>query len=130
LNFPSAEQRQLMWSQFLNPLQFHEREIELLVDLSEGFSGSDIREVCLRLQRRRIASQRSPELKDAFQVLQNIAIGEGAERRFLAGLRGKDEHAVSTLLRQRNARLYSHSAIADLLGVSKATAFRRAKGAA
>ena len=66
-----------MWSQFLTPLQFQEREIELLVDLSEGFSGSDIHEVCLRLQRRRIASQKDPELKDAFQVLQNMAIGEG-----------------------------------------------------
>ncbi len=130
LNFPSQEERQRMWSQFLTPLQFQEREVELLVDLSDGFSGSDIREVCLRLQRRRIASQRDPELKDAFQVLQNMAIGEGAERRFLAGLRSKDEHAISTLLRQRNARLYSHSAIADLLGVSKATAFRRAKGVA
>ena len=130
LNFPSLDERQLMWSQFLTPLQFQEREIELLVDLSDGFSGSDIREVCLRLQRRRIASQKAPELKDAFQVLQNMAIGEGAERRFLAGLRSKDEHAISTLLRQRNARLYSHSAIADLLGISKATAFRRAKGVA
>jgi hypothetical protein len=130
LNFPSQDQRQLMWAQFLSPLQFQEREIELLVDLSDGFSGSDIREVCLRLQRRRIASQKAPELKDAFQVLQNMAIGEGAERRFLAGLRSKDEHAISTLLRQRNARLYSHSAIADLLGISKATAFRRAKGVA
>jgi len=130
LNFPSQDQRQLMWSQFLAPLQFQEREIELLVDLSDGFSGSDIREVCLRLQRRRIASQKDPELKDAFQVLQNMAIGEGAERRFLAGLGSKDEHAISTLLRQRNARLYSHSAIADLLGISKATAFRRAKGVA
>src|SRR5271167_940870 len=128
LSFPSQDERQLMWSQFLTPLHFQEREIELLVDLSDGFSGSDIREVCLRLQRRRIASQRNPELKDAFQVLQNMAIGEGAERRFLAGLRSKDEHAVSTMLRERNARLYSHSAIADLLGVSKATAFRRAKG--
>jgi hypothetical protein len=130
LNFPSQDQRQLMWAQFLSPLQFQEREIELLVDLSDGFSGSDIREVCLRLQRRRIASQKAPELKDAFQVLQNMAIGEGAERRFLAGLRSKDEHAISTLLRQRNARLYSYSAIADLLGISKATAFRRAKGVA
>jgi SpoVK/Ycf46/Vps4 family AAA+-type ATPase len=130
LNFPSQDQRQLMWAQFLSPLQFQEREIELLVDLSDGFSGSDLREVCLRLQRRRIASQKAPELKDAFQVLQNMAIGEGAERRFLAGLRSKDEHAISTLLRQRNARLYSYSAIADLLGISKATAFRRAKGVA
>lgn len=128
LTFPSPEQRYLMWVQFISPLQFAPREIELLVDLSEGFSGSDIREVCLRLHRRRIAAQRDPELKEAFQVLQNMAIGEGVERRFVAGLRDKDEHTVSMVLRERNARLYSHSALAHLFGVSKATAHRRAKG--
>ncbi len=129
LTFPSDQERQIMWDQFLNPLHFHPREIELLVDLSEGFSGSDIREACLRLSRRSVAAQRKPELKDAFQVLQNLAIGEGPERRFLTQLRDKDEHAIIVMLRDRNARLYSHSAVADLLGVSKATAFRRAKGA-
>jgi SpoVK/Ycf46/Vps4 family AAA+-type ATPase len=128
LSFPSPEQRHLMWTQFVSPLQFTPREIELLVDLSEGFSGSDIREVCLRLHRRRIAAQRDPELKEVFQVLQNLAIGEGEERRFLARLRGKDEHTVSTVLRERNAKLYSHSALAHLFGVSKATSYRRAKG--
>ncbi len=128
LSFPSQAERQLMWDQFVFPLKFTAREIELLVDLSEGFSGSDIREVCLRLHRRRIAAQRDPELKEVFQVLQNMAIGEGVERRFLAGLRSKDEHAISAVLRERNAKLYSHSALADLFGVSKATAYRRAKG--
>src|SRR5271170_7206592 len=38
LSFPSVEERQLMWGQFVLPLQFTPREIELLVDLSEGFS--------------------------------------------------------------------------------------------
>jgi len=129
LTFPSHQERRIMWDQFLNPLYFQPRDVELLVDLSEGFTGSDIREVCLRLNRRRVAAERKPELKDAFQVLQNLAIGEGPERRFLTQLRDKDEHTITTTLRDRNARLYSHSAVADLLGVSKATAFRRAKGA-
>jgi SpoVK/Ycf46/Vps4 family AAA+-type ATPase len=128
LTFPSTEQREAMWAQFLSPVRFTAREIELLVDLSEGFSGSDIREVCLRLLRRKAATQKQPELKDAFQVLQNMAIGDGEERRFLARLRGKDEQIIAVSLRERNARLYSHSALGDLLGVSKATAHRRAKG--
>jgi hypothetical protein len=114
--------------QFSAELQFTAREIELLVDLSEGFSGSDIHEVCVRLRRRRITKQQFPEMKDAFQVLQNMGIGEGEDRRFLSLLRGKDEHAISTMLRDRNARLYSHAALADLFGVSKATAHRWAKG--
>jgi len=128
LTFPSAEQRHVMWVQFIAPLEFTVRDMVLLVDLSEGFSGSDIREVCLRLHRRWAATQRKPELMEAFQVLQNMAIGEGENRRFLARLRGKDEQEISKLLRERSNKLYSFSALADLLGVSKATAHRRAKG--
>ncbi|MBZ5525887.1 MAG: AAA family ATPase, partial [Acidobacteriia bacterium] len=128
LDFPSAELREKMWEQFISPLQFTAREIELLADLSEGFSGSDIYEVCVRLHRRRITTQQSLELKEAFQVLQNLGIGEGENRRFLSGLRGKDEHTIASMLRDRNTKLYSHSALADILGVSKATAHRWAQG--
>ncbi len=128
LDFPTADLRRKMWAAFIEELQFTAREIELLVDLSEGFTGSDIHEVCVRLHRRRITRKEFPELKDAFQVLQNMGIGEGEDRRFLSLLRGKDEHAVATRLRDRNAKLYSHAALADLLGVSKATAHRWAKG--
>ena len=78
----------------------------------------------MRLCRRRTTTQKHPELKDAFQVLQNIAIGEGESRRFLSGLRGSDTHAVAIALRDRNQKLYSHSALANLFGVSKATAYR------
>lgn len=127
LGFPSAALRQKMWEAFIHPLQFSQREMELIVDLSEGFSGSDIQDVCLRLHRRQITNERPPNLKDAFQVLQNIAIGGGKERRFLARLQGNDEHTIATVLRERSAKLYSHAALADLFGVSKATAYRWAK---
>ncbi|MBI3041810.1 MAG: AAA family ATPase [Betaproteobacteria bacterium] len=130
LGFPTADLRAQMWSQFLRPIDFGERDLELLVDLSDGFSGSDIQEVCWRLQRRRITTEEPPELKDAFRILQNIGIGEGQERRFLSALRGKDTNAVARALRSRNEKLYSHAALAHLLGVSKATAYRKTlKGA-
>src|SRR6202451_471370 len=128
LDFPTADLREKMWTTFCGGVGFTEREVALLVDLSDGFSGSDIHEVCVRLRRRQITKQQHPELKDAFQVLQNMGIGEGEDRRFLSILRGKDEQAVATLLRDRNAKLYSHAALADLLGVSKATAHRWATG--
>ena len=57
--FPLADLRQKMWAEFVY-LEFTPREIELLVDLSEGFSGSDIHEVCVRLQRRRITTHKNP----------------------------------------------------------------------
>jgi SpoVK/Ycf46/Vps4 family AAA+-type ATPase len=124
LDFPQADLRRQMWTEFIRSLEFNSREIDLLADLSEGFSGSDVQEVCLRLHRRQLTTKQHPELKDAFQVMQNIAIGEGEERRFLSRLRGKDAPAIAAALRGRNAKLYSHSALADLFGVSKATAHR------
>lgn len=127
LDFPNAELRQKMWAEFSPPLNLTVRDINLLNDLSEGFSGSDIQDVCLRLHRKRIINQTLPELSDAFQVLQNIATGEGDKRRFLSQLRGKDHLTLATVLRERNVKLYSHSALADLFGVSKATAYRWAK---
>jgi len=128
LDFPPSDLRRKMWTSFIEPLPVTSRETELLVDLSEGFSGSDIHDVCIRLQRRQMMTQKTPTLKDAFQVLHNMGIGEGECRRFLSSLRGKDEHAIATVLRERNAKLYSHAALADLFGVSKATAHRWAKG--
>jgi hypothetical protein len=99
-----------------------------LVDLSEGFSGSDIHEAAVRLKRRRLTSKQAPNLSDAFQILQNLGVGEGEDRRFLSALRGKNLHEMSSLLRQRNAKLYSHAALGDLFAVSKATAHRWVKG--
>lgn len=127
LDFPGADLRRTMWENFAKELHFSLRDTELLVDLSEGFTGSDINEVCVRLQRRRITKQQVPLLKDAWEVLRNMSIGEGESRRFLSALKGKDEHEISTVLRERNKKLYSHAAIAHLFGVSKATAHRRAK---
>jgi SpoVK/Ycf46/Vps4 family AAA+-type ATPase len=128
LTFPSAEMRHQLWSGFIGSIKFTPRELELLVDLSEGFTGSDIYEVCLRLNRRRLTKKEVPKLKDAFEILRNLSVGEGEERRFLASLRGGDERVMSAHLRDRNAKIYSHASIADLLGVSKATAYRWAQG--
>lgn len=128
LTFPSAEMRREMWSGFIGSLEFSAKEMDLLVDLSEGFSGSDINEVCLRLRRRQITKKHPPTLKDAFDVLQNLSSGDDEARRFLAAFRGKDERFIASHLRLRNSKLYSHAAIAELLAVSKATAHRWATG--
>jgi SpoVK/Ycf46/Vps4 family AAA+-type ATPase len=124
LSYPSLELRNQMWASFLKPLDFSEKDIDLLSDLSEGFSGSDIHEVCLRMHRRRITTKVIPQLLDAFQALRSIAMGEGESRRFLATVKGQDTHCIASALRERNPKLFSHAAVAQLLGVSKATAHR------
>ncbi|MEQ1802131.1 MAG: ATP-binding protein [Gammaproteobacteria bacterium] len=126
LTYPDAHQRRELWSQFASSLGYEDHDLSLLADLSEGFSGSDIADVAKRIKRRRFTSGRNTaDLKDAFQVLQNVGIGEGTGRRFLSGLLGKDEGQITKALRARNQELYSLASVARLLGVSKATAYRR-----
>jgi ATPase family protein associated with various cellular activities (AAA) len=121
---PTAELRGAMWEQFLKPLNFSHREIDLLVNLSDGFSGSDIQDVCVRLHRKRVVTREEPGLHDAFQALQNLAVGEGAERRFLAELKDKEPQEIATILRARDPNRFSYNAISQLLGKSKQTAIR------
>jgi SpoVK/Ycf46/Vps4 family AAA+-type ATPase len=129
LDFPPPELRHEMWAEFIQPFKVTARELELLVDISEGFSGSDIQEVCVRLRRRNITTKHAPKLNDAFLILQNLAIGEGENRRFVATFKGKDSPAIATALNKRNTRLYSFAALGNLLGVSKASAYRWVKEA-
>ena len=126
LTHPTEELRLQLWQQFLPPLEFSPKEVGLLVDLSEGLSGSDINEVCLRLHRRRITRKEYPTLHDAFLALQNVAVGEGEGRKFITTLKDQDRVGVTTTLRSRDPKLYSHAVVAGLLGISKATAYRGA----
>jgi SpoVK/Ycf46/Vps4 family AAA+-type ATPase len=128
LSYPDGEMRAEMWEMFLKPIEWPERHLGLLSDLSEGFSGSDIHEVCARLKRKQVAARLRPELQDAFAALRQLASGEGEKGRFVAKLRDLSMEAVAHELRARNERLYSHGNIAVLLGVSKQTAYRKTAG--
>ena len=104
LSFPSMEQRQLMWAQFLLPCSSRRAKLNCWSISPTDFPARTFAKFACACSDDELPAKRDPELKDAFQVLQNMAIGEGEERRFLARLRSKDEHAVSTMLRQRNAK--------------------------
>jgi MoxR-like ATPase len=126
LTLPTSEQRLAMWADFLAPVELSERDFALLADLSEGFTGSDIREVAARLRRRKMATGVEPTLNDAFPIVLNMATdAEGS--RFASTLAGKDASEVVHRLRERDERMYSMAVLADLLGVSKATAHRMSK---
>lgn len=126
LDLPDAEQRQRMWGDFLGPVSFSERELTLLADLSEGFTGSDIREASARLRRRQMASGQPQSLKEIFPILLNLALDHQGTR-FASQLQGKDANALVHLLRARDDRLYSLAVLAELLGLSKATVHRMTK---
>lgn len=123
LGYPTADQRREMWHHYLRPVLLAAQDIEVLVDLSEGFSGSDISESCARIHRRRITSGTDPNLSDVFRILRNLAGGEGRHGRFVATL-PEERGEVISALRARNHRLYSHRELAALLGISTMTAYR------
>jgi DNA polymerase III delta prime subunit len=126
LRLPSLDQRVQMWAAFSSQSAFSEKELSVLADLSEGFSGSDIRETCIRLKRRSLARGNPIQLSDAFAVLQNLALAGNDNRCFASELNNKGSHDVIKILRERDHRLYSLAMIAKLLGVSKATVHRMA----
>jgi SpoVK/Ycf46/Vps4 family AAA+-type ATPase len=128
LGYPDSEMRSEMWQMFLKPIVWSERHVQLLSDLSEGFSGADIQEVCARLKRKQIAARIQPTLEDAFAALRQLASGEGEKGRFIAKLGGVSMETMAVELRSRNEKLYSHGNIAALLGISKQTAYRKAVG--
>lgn len=125
LVFPDVTLRRTLWQQFLPSVPKRKKDLLVLVDLSEGFSGADIHEVCLRLERKQITEQSDATLAGAFTALRNIGIGEGEARRStLSALREMSPRQVARALRERNERLYSAEILGRLLGVSKATAHR------
>lgn len=127
LRLPNEEQRSEMWINFLSPLSISERELSILIDLSAGFSGSDIREVSTRLRRKLALTGNSTLLRDIFPILLNLSIGLDGQNRFASTLTELDDAALIQALRERNQRLYSLAVIADLLGTSKTKVHRRAK---
>jgi hypothetical protein len=124
---PSSALRLKLWEEFL-PMgtPFRKKELSVLVDLSEGFTGADIQEASLRLRRKQITSKNDDvSLGAAFEALRNLAVGDGdARRRPLAELRDYAPQQIATALRRRNAKLYSAEILGRLLSVSKATAHR------
>lgn len=126
VTLPNEEMRREMWQLFLPPLSYSSKEIDLLVDLTDGFSGSDIHECCLRLKRGQIINKKHPEFKQVFYTLKNLAL-DGNGSRFLVELKNLDAPSIASYLRNRNPKLYSLNSIAELIGISKATAHRLTK---
>ena len=124
LPLPDQELRRKMWEDFIAPIEFPTRELTVLADLSEGYSGSDIREACVRLKRRHYSTREPLLLSHVFSILQNLAAAGAFSTRYLSEFDNADYSLIVRTLRKRDERLYSHSILAGLLGVSKSTVQR------
>ena len=121
LPLPNHELRREMWELFFAPIEFQTREIRAISDLSEGYSGSDIHEACVRLKRRHHATKEPLLLSHVFSILINLATSSADNIQFLTGLKDTERAYRTHMLRQRDQHLYSHALLASLFGVSKAT---------
>jgi SpoVK/Ycf46/Vps4 family AAA+-type ATPase len=122
---PSAALRLRLWKEFLPAAPVGKKDLAVLVDLSDGFTGADIHEASMRLRRKLITSKTDATLADALEALRNLAVGEGdSNQRPLGKLRDYSPQQVAAVLRARNERLYSAEVLGRLLRVSKATAHR------
>jgi SpoVK/Ycf46/Vps4 family AAA+-type ATPase len=123
LTLPKVNERKVMINNFLPPIDFA-GDLDLIANLTEGFSGSDISESILRLQRMRITRKNPITPSDLFVILQNIAVGESDTPRFLAATAQMERPSIARTLRDRDPKLFSQSALASLLGTSKTTVHR------
>jgi ATPase family associated with various cellular activities (AAA) len=127
LALPTMAQREQMWADFLSPVTFSPRALGALADLSEGLSGSDIHEASTRLKRRQIANGQALRLQDALPVLANLGLSGAGQGHLATVLASGDSTAIVQTLKQRDPKRYSLAMLAELLGLSKATAHRLSK---
>lgn len=124
LTYPKVAERRAHWENALQGLDYPVRDIDVLADLSEGLSGSDIYTAAQRLHRRRITTGTAGTIEHAFQALLTIGGTDRPGRPFIASLVGPSHGDIAASLRLRNQKLYSFAMLARLFGMSKATAFR------
>lgn len=124
LEHPGFETRKEMWSEFLKQLNWDQADIEVLADLSEGYTGADIREVALRLQRYQVVHKQNATLHDAFTGLRILLHGNCATNCFLMSLRNLSDQIITQKLKERNKKIYSHTVLSTLFNVSRATSCR------
>jgi SpoVK/Ycf46/Vps4 family AAA+-type ATPase len=125
LSYPDVKQRKLLWEEFLPKEKVQKKELIALIDLSQGFTGADIQEACLRIHRKRITNENGLLIRDAFVALKNLCNGEGESRREpMTLLVNQSPHDIAKILRARDKQIYSTDVLGKILGVSKATAHR------
>jgi len=124
LKLPLFPERLLMWKEFLKPIEFDSRSVAILSDLSDGFSGADIREVTLRLKRQSAVTKNIPSLNDAFINLKRLSTGADQKNKYLFTIQDQENRLLAKSLASRDKKRYSVSGLARLLQVSRPTVYK------
>ena len=124
LGLPESDQRERLWDLFSAELGWSKKQLLVLADLSEGFSGGAIELAANRLRQRAITNGNAPTLRDALLTLFSLARGEASAIPRLTPAMFDQPSRIARLLRSRDKHLYSLSVIGEIAGVSKATMSR------
>lgn len=124
LGLPENEQRERLWRLFSADMGWSRKQLLVLADLSEGFSGGAIELAANRLRQRVITSGNAPTLRDALLTIFSLARGETSTIHGMTPAVLDEPHKLARILRSRNRNLYSLAVIAEIAGVSRATMSR------
>jgi Holliday junction resolvasome RuvABC ATP-dependent DNA helicase subunit len=126
LDLPDETQRRALWRIYAGELNWADKEIDVLADLSEGYSCSAIKETSERLLQRWYTQQEARTMRAAVETLnRHRRSGTYAPSVRLEAL-GEAKTAFEAL-HTRNGRLYTQEVVSALLGVSRATLTRALK---
>lgn len=121
LEKPTAEQRKMLWKKFSNDISWTTKEIDVLSDLSEGFSSSDIKTTCNLLLRRLITQGEQWTLRTTVQTLLKLSQNNCSKFRISEFNNVKGIHKK---LHERDSKLYTQQVVSELTGVPRSTLSR------
>lgn len=121
LELPTIQQRRVLWEKFSNEITWTTKEIDVLSDLSEGFSSSDIKTTCNQVLRRWITQGEQWSLKTTVQTLLRLSQNNCSKFRISDLDNAKELHKK---LQAHNPKLYTQQIVGELTGVSRSTLSR------
>jgi len=124
LGLPEPEQRERFWKIFSADIDWPQKSLKALADLSEGFSVAAIEIVCMRLRQRFVVSGEKPSLRDAISALISLSSEKRAGDQAISPTLLNDPVKLTKFLKARNPKLYSLSLIGEVAGRSTATMSR------
>lgn len=124
VGLPDLEQRQRLWEYYAGKLDFHDKHIKVLADLSEGYSGAAIKSTSSRLLQQHIISNMQPTLRDAMTILLSLKPEQNDGKSVIEDGILNDKSKLKKILTSRNPDLYSLTIIGEIAGCSKATMSR------
>ena len=121
---PNFEQRKKLWDLFSKEVDWSEGQLNVLSDLSEGYSVAAIEATTNRLRQKRFLTSSSPTLREALLFLTSYPqIGKPLIEGFSTSLPG-DPVEITKLLHKRDSSLYTLSIIGEIVGRSASTISR------